>query len=1531
MKLRSRYLLLLILLSVSIMLMPASAQDSGEGGETPAAPGLQVNPESGIRFQHMPAIEAPRTLPEVSLDPATTSSPAADADLPARDGSGATTTPTSGPITVLIVLESPAALESAPVGAGGLTPSTAAAVQSAAAQASSRQAQLISRLNSIIGVQVIGGTRLTVNALAAVIDASQLAEIEALPDVLAVIPDQIGTLDNANSVPFINAVQAWEAAGGYTGAGVRIGIIDSGIDYTHANFGGSGDISHYTGNNTSSIADFGFDGSKVVSGFDFVGDGWISSLPLQGAGGSPLGSSWVFAAGDNDPLDCNGHGSHVAGTSAGYGVDDLGGTYPGPWDSTTPFGTMTIGPGVAPEADLYALKIGDCTTSVSFVAAVLAFDMAVDPNGDGNPSDHLDVVNNSYGGAYGSPLEVLNTQVNLASQAGVIVVLSAGNEGDTYFVNGAPGVSPWGISVAASAADTTYAGLELTAGDGSYASYPTAIPANPSTGGATGSYGPYSLRLVGGTGNSQGCNVADYAGFAGEAGLIVWSAAASGCGSGVRMTNAVNAGNVAGLVVVSANPADFPFINLACTYSGGASSIPCVSITAADGANIAANIGAFQVRFDSTLRVVGLGASTSVADTLAGFSSRGPSVIDAATGEIILKPDVTAPGVAITSTDAGSGTGSLTIGGTSMASPHVTGVAALMRQVHPTWTVSQIKALIMNTANHDLWTEINQTGDNYGVSRIGAGRVDISLALGSEVVAYATAHPERVSVSFSLVEVIDTATISQSITIQNRGAASQTYNLSFQNLNITPGVSFSVSPSQVTVGAGASQTVQVTLTANETGMANVNIPDPTTPTTQTGVLGNLPRERIMEAGGYVVFTPTTATSTLRVPVHAMARPASDMATANPLQIGQADVGVAALSLAGNDVLTGFNTPDDIISQVSAFELVGEDPQTLDPALAGADIQYVGVTSDYMSVLELCAGNLTCAINNTTIYIGIVTYGDWSTLSCFDGCFDLGFDSNENGGYDRHYFNFETGYLGNLDFTDTILSFYTTSGTSWVWGPGGVSGATDFLNGYDPATLETYVYNNNVIVFPISATRIGLSAANTDFDFDILASASFETGDWVPVTPPYWYSYDIANPTYEFSDSYGIAGGPFLGAPMWFDLDGNAIPVGYDVTGLSEPLPPILLLHHHNAADAGVGRAEIVQVERTTDMDGVMTKSVDDDAPAEAQTVTFTVTVSNTGPGVVEEPIIVDTLPTGLTYVSDTCPVGATQVAVANGVEITCDLTATGVTIPAGFSFSFTIDATVDAGTNGTALTNEVELTGWNPNSTDTDPSNNISYVSVCVGGIDGSCNPPPRVSNVRENVGVSLITYPRVGTQISQLQISFDQPVRGGSTADGASNAANYRLLAAGSSAGFQTSVCNTPVDAGDSALGFSASYNAGTNTTTVTITNSPLAAGDYRLIVCGSTSIVNTQGVPLDGNNDGVAGDDAVIDFAVDFGGSGVVSPDGTTAGSSLTAEEMEDMSLPATGEVPWYMPTPAAIAIAVLGVVVLGITMIRRRKVNE
>jgi hypothetical protein len=169
-----------------------------------------------------------------------------------------------------------------------------------------------------------------------------------------------------------------------TGNGVSIAVIDTGVDYTHTDLGGC----------------FG-QGCKVAGGYDFINE-------------------------DNDPMDDHGHGTHVAATAAGQGV------------------LM----GVAPDATIYAYKVLSSSGSGSFSQVISGVEMAVDPNQDGNFSDHVDVISMSLGG-WGDPDDSLSQAVDRAVDLGVVAVIAAGNSGPGYSTIGSPGTARNAITVGA--------------------------------------------------------------------------------------------------------------------------------------------------------------------------------------------------------------------------------------------------------------------------------------------------------------------------------------------------------------------------------------------------------------------------------------------------------------------------------------------------------------------------------------------------------------------------------------------------------------------------------------------------------------------------------------------------------------------------------------------------------------------------------------------------------------------------------------------------------------------------------------------------------------------------------------------------------------------------------------------------------------------------------------------------------------------------------------------------------------------------
>jgi subtilisin family serine protease len=300
------------------------------------------------------------------------------------------------------------------------------------------QAALQPRLTAL-GVQVLFQASLTYNGIAVSVRADQLDQLRALPGVVSVhiIPPK--QRSNADAVPFVGAPAVWSAPGGATGQGIRVGVVDSGIDYTHADFGGPGTPAAYASNNRAIVETGTFPTAKVVGGFDFAGDAYdaTSANPAN-----------RIPNPDPDPLDCNGHGTHVAGTLAGYGVNADGTTFSGSYTSGLDFSSFKVGPGVAPKAQLYAYKVFGCSGATELLT--LAIERAVDPNGDGDPSDHLDVLNISLGSPFGGNDDPDAVAANNAVRAGVVVVTAAGDTGNTFYATDSPASAQLAIAVGAS-------------------------------------------------------------------------------------------------------------------------------------------------------------------------------------------------------------------------------------------------------------------------------------------------------------------------------------------------------------------------------------------------------------------------------------------------------------------------------------------------------------------------------------------------------------------------------------------------------------------------------------------------------------------------------------------------------------------------------------------------------------------------------------------------------------------------------------------------------------------------------------------------------------------------------------------------------------------------------------------------------------------------------------------------------------------------------------------------------------------------
>ena len=690
------------------------------------------------------------------------------------------------------------------------------------------------------GGKVLAQFQSALNGIKVQIPASKLSQLSSLPGVKALLPVHNDVPENATSVPYIGAPTVWASPTNFRGEDIKIAVIDTGIDYTHANFGGPGTVAAFTAANATDTvaadpAQFGPGAPKVKGGFDLVGDSYNANLPDTNPNSVPKP--------DPNPLDCNGHGSHVAGTAGGFGVTSGGTTYSGPYDpSIYTAGAFRVGPGVAPKADIYGYRVFGCagSTNVTVDAINMAFD------------DGVDVINMSLGSPFGTADDASAVASTNVAKAGVIVVTSAGNNGPNQYITGAPGAGTGAISTAANDAGGAQSPGAIIAisTDGSI----TALNANGATF-ADGTVLPVAvLRTSYPNGPvSLGCTDADYTNYpgGGVGGKLVVTLRGT-CSRVGRAIRAEKAGAAAAAMLNTDSgypPFEGQITSDPDTGEQFTVTIPFLGIRGVLGAAPTTDPDNL-ITADTPQGTGGTGTLTNTVfpspgfSSFASFSSGGPR-----TGDSWLKPDITAPGVGTVSTGVGTGNGAATISGTSMASPHVAGVAALVKQAHPTWNqVQEWKAAIVNTGSPSGVGGLFP----YRTSRGGTGLVQPVAAVNTNVIALGDTATSTLNFGFS--EINANFSQSKQIKLRNKGSSPATFNIAQTNAAGSPH-SIVLGSSSVTIPGGADTTVDVTL----------NVP--------VATAGN--EDAFREVAGLITFTPATASDNsnvaLRVPYYLVPR------------------------------------------------------------------------------------------------------------------------------------------------------------------------------------------------------------------------------------------------------------------------------------------------------------------------------------------------------------------------------------------------------------------------------------------------------------------------------------------------------------------------------------------------------------------------------------------------------------------------------------------------------------------------------------
>jgi minor extracellular serine protease Vpr len=697
-----------------------------------------------------------------------------------------------------VVMRAPSAADRILSATRAGTSLSGAAQSQAKLDALASQAGALAQARSL-GAKVVFRYGLLVNAFSAVLSRTAAEALSHRADVASVQPVSIVLLDNSTSVPFIGAPKVWQQYGA-EGQGMTLALVDTGIDYTHKDFGGPGTVEAYDSNNPDVVEPGTFPTKKVIGGYDFVGSNYdvLDDDPTND-----------IPRPDFDPLDRDGHGTHTGGTCCGIGV-------PG-----------KVGPGVAPKVKILSYKVWDVGNSTDDVL-VAAYERAVDPNQDGNTGDQADVLSFSGGVDYGTLNSVEAVAAQHVVDLGMVFVASAGNSGNqpaggSAYIVGTPATARGVISVAASI--DQFVAQTLTVDDP-----PTTLPDNglfvfqdwsaPLTSNVTDlildarEFDPPADPENPAPTDRQLCDSTPPGSFGGHIALVYKGSTGGGdCTGTEKVFRAQEMG--ASAVVLWNGFGGFPF-GLAPGDFVDQITIPALMVSSNDSEALGDLMSpdAASGSFNTVEVTITLHADPTpipgFEDSMTDFTSEGPARV---TND--LKPDISAPGFDITSAGVGTGDDAAVLSGTSMAAPHVSGAAVLLRQLHPSWSPATIKAVLMNQAKVDL--KNNDLSSPVPATVKGAGRVQVFES------AKAVSVAAPASLSFGLRYPTGDTSLTQSFVVKNYDSSGHDYDVSttqgysdypagLATLKVAAGGGSFGSTASFHLNAGASGTVQVRLT-----------------------------------------------------------------------------------------------------------------------------------------------------------------------------------------------------------------------------------------------------------------------------------------------------------------------------------------------------------------------------------------------------------------------------------------------------------------------------------------------------------------------------------------------------------------------------------------------------------------------------------------------------------------------------------------------------------------------------------------------